>query len=271
MSYDASVVVLGFNFRKYRNMACGIAVSGLGIGLFVLAPLYQFVYQMFNLPGLFLIMAGVNFHQCLFGFLSRPSKLEMQYKRRPASKQHKIGLLGFKSNVKKHMNAIFRPQFMCFCASFLIANIGISLVYLHLPYYATEKGATPMEASWLLSVIGIGVVITRLLIGVMASSGDINELLLYSGLFGAASVATLLFPIYSQTYAGQLGYSVMFGFYAMGCYVLIASLIIDMVGVEFLSSGFGLLMVCCGIGYLIGPPVGGKRSIDFQTFSYCLA
>jgi MFS family permease len=47
--FNSGYIVLAFNFEKKRNMATGIAVSGCGLGAFILAPLFQLIYHEYGI------------------------------------------------------------------------------------------------------------------------------------------------------------------------------------------------------------------------------
>jgi hypothetical protein len=57
--YNTGMIVLAFNFEKKRNIACGIAISGAGIGLFILTPIYQMIYETYSYTGYFLLLGGL--------------------------------------------------------------------------------------------------------------------------------------------------------------------------------------------------------------------
>ncbi|XP_053406865.1 monocarboxylate transporter 9-like isoform X2 [Mercenaria mercenaria] len=73
LGYTAAMVAVGFNFRRRRNLALGIAVSGVGAGLFVLAPLMQLSREFYGPMGFFIILAAMTANIVTFGQLCFPS------------------------------------------------------------------------------------------------------------------------------------------------------------------------------------------------------
>lgn len=66
-----------------------------------------------------------------------------------------------------------------------------------------------------------------------------------------------LTPLVSDNYIQQMICAGIFGFYT-GSLVPLSSLItIELLGIGELGLGFGFLSLFQGVGYLLGPPVGG--------------
>ncbi|XP_021374582.1 monocarboxylate transporter 4-like [Mizuhopecten yessoensis] len=280
LTYSASVVVLGFNFHYKRNIASGIAVSGCGVGVFVLAPVVEAAREAYGNRGFFFIIAGIALHHALFGCLFFPSKLESERKQirhqKSLSKKSKNRFYILKTIL--HSFAILKQlSLLCFCLSMFFACVGIYLVYVHFPRYVIEMGSSPLNASFLMAIGGLCNCISRVLVGMAANSESINENVMYFGTFGLLGLSTLLFPLYAFTYGGQLAYAIFLGLYSGCCYSIINTLIIQLVGIEELATGFGICMFFCGIGSIIGPPLagaivdnGGSYENSFILAGFCI-
>ncbi|XP_033756573.1 monocarboxylate transporter 14-like isoform X2 [Pecten maximus] len=280
LTYSASVIVLGFNFHYKRNIASGVAVSGCGVGTFVLAPAVEAARETYGNSGVFFIISGIALHQALFGSLFFPSKLETERKQirhqNSINKKSKNRFAILRTIV--HSFAILRElSLLCFCLSMFFACVGIYLVYVHFPRYTIEMGSTPLNASFLMSVSGLCNCISRVLAGMAANSESINENVMYFGTFGLLGISTLLLPLYAYTYGGQLAFAVFLGLYSGCCYSIINTLIIQLVGIEELATGFGICMFFCGIGSVIGPPLagaivdhGGSYEYSFMLAGFCI-
>ena len=59
-------------FTKKRGLANGIALSGAGVGVFLMAPLIQFTLTEFGWRGTMLINGGIVLNFCVCGALMRP-------------------------------------------------------------------------------------------------------------------------------------------------------------------------------------------------------
>ncbi|KAK3104753.1 hypothetical protein FSP39_009430 [Pinctada imbricata] len=260
LSFTSSVVVVGFNFERRRNLATGVSVSGVGIGIFILSPLMQLAKDTYGYNGLLLMCGAVSFHHLVFGALCRPSELEKLSKT--------------KDNIFKHGNerrkcskllSILREivflfsniSFILIVVSMTFFTLGVHLMYVHFSKLLITKGTSETDAAYLLSMSGICTGISRLLIGFSANAENINELMLFSGCFSLLGISGLLLPLYVDSYVGQACFAVMLGMYSGCCYSLLNTINVKLVGIEHLALAFGIDMFGAGFGSLIGPPISG--------------
>lgn len=248
------MIVLGYNLDKNKNLASGIVISGAGVGVFVIPMLWQWLLDAYGLSGTFLLIGGLSLQLSLSGVLYRPSNLERTYK--VPIQCHRKG----KSTSSRTcaQNPIFHSLPLCFlCGSVLFVNAGMSAVYVHLPTYATTKGFSDGQSYFLISLVGVGSLMGRLLVGVAGNSIDIDELNLSGGCLAIAGMATLVLPAFADSYNAFMVYSVIWGFYHGGMSPLLLAMSVEMVGVKALASAFAAEMVFCGIGFIVGPIIAG--------------
>lgn len=258
LTYSSSIVVLGYNFDRSRNLASGLVASGSGIGTFLVPIIWRRSFTKYGISGAFLMIGAFAFHASIAGILFRPSKTELQHKMTtPCSRRSRR-----KSPESGGSRLCTNYSFWLFCVSIFCWSLGVSSVYLHLPTYAKTNGISDSDASFVISIVGIVSIIGRIMTGLAAHSVDVEELILYSGNFGITGLATCLLPLFADTYAGFVVYVVIFGMYSGGVYALLLTITMDIVGIENLSNAFGVEMIFCGTGYLIGPPLSGKVAFD---------
>ncbi|XP_033758327.1 monocarboxylate transporter 4-like [Pecten maximus] len=258
MVYLSSVVVIGFNFNRRRNIASGVAVSGSGIGTFLLSPVIEAAREEYGNREFLLIIAGIALHGAFLGCMFFPSELEYRQKqiRHQNSKyRKKFTIL---TNISHSFAILKHISLLSLCFSMFFACTGIFLVYVHFVRYAIEMGASALNSSFLLSVTGVCDCVSRVLTGVAANDEYIDEIVMYFGTFGLLGISTLIFPLYGSTYGGQLTYAMFLGLYSGCCYSIMNTLIIQLVGVEKLATGYGTCMFFSGAGALIGPPAAGR-------------
>ncbi|XP_060603366.1 monocarboxylate transporter 9-like isoform X3 [Ruditapes philippinarum] len=75
VGYTSSMVVIGFNFKRKRHLALGFVLSGMGAGLFALAPLMQLARDYYGSTGFFIIQAAMALNIIAFGATFFPSIL----------------------------------------------------------------------------------------------------------------------------------------------------------------------------------------------------
>ncbi|XP_034538063.1 monocarboxylate transporter 12-B-like [Notolabrus celidotus] len=72
LSYTPAVAMVGGYFRERKALAYGIALSGNGIGTFVLAPAVQLLIELYSWRGALLVLGGFVSNLCVCGALMRP-------------------------------------------------------------------------------------------------------------------------------------------------------------------------------------------------------
>lgn len=64
--------MVGCYFRRRKALAYGIAMSGSGIGTFVLAPVVQLLIELYSWRGALLVLSAFVANLCVCGALLRP-------------------------------------------------------------------------------------------------------------------------------------------------------------------------------------------------------
>lgn len=77
LGYSAAQVVVNLYFKRRRNLALGIAISGVGAGLFVSAQVTQLSRDYYGTMGVFLIITAMAATMVTFGALCFPRNLEL--------------------------------------------------------------------------------------------------------------------------------------------------------------------------------------------------
>ncbi|XP_034407486.1 monocarboxylate transporter 12-B-like isoform X2 [Cyclopterus lumpus] len=72
LSYTPAIALVGRYFSERKALAYGVAMSGSGIGTFVLAPAVQLLIQRYTWRGALLILGGLVSNLCVCGALMRP-------------------------------------------------------------------------------------------------------------------------------------------------------------------------------------------------------
>lgn len=75
LSFGPSLVVVAQYFDRHRGLANGIAVSGSGVGTFLIPPLYRYLIDTFGLRGGLIVFSSLTLHICVCASLMRPAEL----------------------------------------------------------------------------------------------------------------------------------------------------------------------------------------------------
>ena len=73
LCYTPAIATVGCYFSRRKALAYGIAMSGSGIGTFVLAPAVQILIDYYSWRGALLILSGLVANLCVCGALLRPN------------------------------------------------------------------------------------------------------------------------------------------------------------------------------------------------------
>ncbi|XP_071147519.1 monocarboxylate transporter 12-like isoform X1 [Mytilus edulis] len=252
LCYNTGLIVIAFNFEKKRNMACGIAISGGGIGPFILTPIFQLIYEKYNYSGFFLLLGGLALQNCVFGATFRPSKTELAMKAANSNRKEK-----FCDSVSSYMEIVRSGSMLCVCLGFFLANISIYLLYIHYPEYCLHTKSSKMEVSIFLSVAGLSGCCTRVLFGMANNSHNIDELLMLFGVFSLLGLGTIIFPLFSSYITAKVMFACLLGGYSGCCWAVVNSIVINILGQEKVAHGVGYLMMYVGAGAFIGPTLAG--------------
>jgi len=209
--------------------------------MFLSGPVVQTVLSAYGLHGGFLMMAALCSHEIVFAMLLRPSQLEvMQKNQKRKRKSEKImekeDTVLYKSNLDKVLSVVkvFKNRsFFCLMVVTLISNFSMTVMLLHLPNYAIQKGASESDGAFLMTLIGIGGTTSRLLTGLaVGKDNGIDVLHLEFGLTAINGVLTFMFPFFSSTSIGRRVYCVLFGLYSGGLVTLYTPIAVEMLGLS---------------------------------------
>lgn len=80
--------MVGCYFRQRKALAYGIAMSGSGIGTFVLAPVVQLLIELYSWRGALLVLSAFVANLCVCGALLRPITVrEVDEEAQPAGEE----------------------------------------------------------------------------------------------------------------------------------------------------------------------------------------
>merc|ERR1719266_2324152 len=131
------------------------------------------------------------------------------------------------------------PLFFLIGISNAFAMIGFYTPFVYLPNMAIVTGVSVPDASFLVSVIGISNTLGRVLAGWVSD-------------FSWVAV----FPLCSS-YWSFVVCALAFGFFVAAYISLTSIVLVDLLGLDNLTSAFGLLTLFRGFSSMIGPPING--------------
>ncbi len=166
------------------------------------------------------------------------------------------------------LSLLKNPSFLMFCFSICLFTVAFKSAFTFLPALAKSRGCTEREAALLMSVAGVVDTIARILSGFCLDLPRIRKFrpIVYNIDVFTISILSFVMP----SVHSFLAFAFLCGLFGAftGAYISQKSVIImDILGVDKLSSSLGLMIFFQGIGTLIGPPLSGKFLFSFQICS----
>ncbi|XP_076166600.1 monocarboxylate transporter 14 isoform X4 [Ptiloglossa arizonensis] len=148
------------------------------------------------------------------------------------------------------------PSFLILAISGGLTMMGFYTPFMYVPDRAKLAGMEPSTAMFLVSVIGIGNTIGRVVCG-MASSLPGVDALVVNNIFISAGGLLTVFSGLSLSQSYQFFYAASFGLSISVFASLRSILVVDLLGLEKLTNAFGLLLLFQGVAAAIGAPLAG--------------
>ena len=241
-AYVPTFAVVGGWFERRRTRALSIAATGTGLGMLALPPLCATIIERFGWRAAVLALAGISGAVLVVSaLLVRPAPP------RPSPQANEA--LG---------TTLLSKAFVQIYISWTFGTIALFVPLVFLPAFAVARGADPVAASLLISIVGGASVLGRLGIG-FAVAG--RTLLLYKGsifAMAASYVVWLLLPSYGWlvVFAAMLGI-------AYGVRIaLVAPVLIGLFGVNRLGGLLGTFFTATGIAGLAAP-TAANLAVDY--------
>ncbi|XP_007444874.1 monocarboxylate transporter 12-like, partial [Python bivittatus] len=270
--------MVGNYFHKRKALAYGIAMSGCGIGTFLLAPVVQLLIEHFSWRGALLILGGFVLNLCVCGALMRPVAGKEDHKNTLEFPEQDFELevqkpgfeqWSFCSSVIKiwshecvcrcsqqECNFALMPDFVMFAGSILFMAYGCSPLFVYLVPYALSVGVSHQRAAFLMSVLGVIDIAGNLTFGWLMDRRGLKKYRYVCYLFAVAmdGLCCLFHPVL-QSFPLLLPFSFTFGYFDGAYITLIPVVTTDVVGSASLSSALGMVYFLQAIPYLISPSV----------------
>ncbi|XP_067675929.1 monocarboxylate transporter 13-like [Haliotis asinina] len=255
-----SKVIVNQYMKKRRSLANGICSSGGGAGMMALSTMFQMLHTAYGLRGMFLISGAVVLNAAVCGSLYRPMK-DGHRKASPASEgasklQNKDKVCCKISPIQGYSHLLHNLPYCLFIFANAISAIGIFIPYAHLPRRARDLHIPEHEAAWLLPVIGFTSVAGRLFFGWIGDFSCVNIKLLWGWSCILCGVLVVVCP-FLTSFPLLMGFAVIYGPFSGIWTGLKTVALLDVVDLENLGKGLGLMMFLQGFSGFISSPLGG--------------
>jgi len=148
------------------------------------------------------------------------------------------------------------PRFLLFGICTFSATLGFFVPYVYLINMAKAvDGIDKEKAPFLISIIGIANIIGKLFTGWFTDLTCVNSFLVKNIFICLTGVSIILLPFCTAYWMFSV-VAAMFGFFSS--FVILRTIVlVELLGLEKLTSAFGLLALFEGTGALLGSPIAG--------------
>ena len=245
-AYVPMVAVVGGWFERRRTLAIGVAVTGIGLGTLIVAPLAAALIEEFGWRDTHLLLGAAG-----AAVLGICALLVRSPPVRPGPAALTLG--------EAVRTSDYRRLYLAMC----LMAVALFVPFVHLPGYAEQAGADRVAAAALVGVIGAASTAGRLVLGVVAARTGALRAFRWCFLTMGASFA--LWGL-DGGYGVLVVFAVVLGIGYGGFVALGPAVVAERFGTTRLGGLLGLLYTSAGIGSAVGAPLAGA-AVD-ATGSY---
>jgi MFS family permease len=248
--YVPMVAAVGGWFERRRALAVGIAVTGIGVGTLAVPPLSALLIDRFGWRTAYVVLGVASLALIgLAALAASPPPAAMEADRRP-------------------LGGVVRSRaFWLMYLSAIPLSFALFFFFVHLVPFAQSRGAAPVAAAGLLSVVGGGSILGRLGMGVVAER--LGSLATFKAAVAAMAFSTVVWLLFPQ-YGGLVAVALIMGTAYGGWVALSPSVAAELFGTAGLGGTVGILYTSAGIGALLGPPLSGVLIDVTGTYTWAI-
>ena len=236
-TYVPAIAAVGEWFKVRRVLALGIAVSGIGCGTLLAAPVSALLIERNGWRAAMETLGWVG------GALMVLSAI-LFYRPPVVGDTAKVAL----------GPELRTPAFILIYGSLVLSGIAIYVSLVFIPAYAMDLGATRVAGAALVGYIGAASVVGRLGLNMVAPR---------FGLFGTYQLSfailfvSYIFWIAGHSYPWLVVFSLIMGLGYGGIAGMLPAVAASIFGIHGLGRLLGVLFTALGVSCLLGPPVAG--------------
>lgn len=245
-TYIPAISAVGEWFKKHRDIALGLAISGIGCGTFIAAPLSAILIERHGWRATFEIFGsgGAALLLVCAALLFRPPAAGQKNQENTAAKLRTRG---------------FTLQYL----SLFFSGIAIYISFVFLPVFAGDIGSSRVAAAGLIGYIGAASVGGRLGLGALAPRFGLMRI--YQGSY---LILLISFGVWltAGSYTTLVVFALLMGVGYGGIAAMAPAVAAFTFGIEGLGELLGILFTGFGVAALCGPPAAGILIDHFHDY-----
>jgi len=236
-----------------KGLATGLAVVGLGLGSFIMAPLATYIIERVGWRYVFMYAGiGMGIMAILASFCLRVPPANWKPNGRITSKENEPGS---HAHDYSHQETYRTAQFWLLYVAYFCGSFAGLMVIGHIVGHGRDQGMDPMMAAAAAGWLAITNAASRVLIGQVADK--IGTRGSFIGIFLLQAVAiVLLYPSAKACWA-LWAVSAFIGWNYGAMFTLFPATCLQYFGPTAQGSNYGLLFTSWGLAGFAGPYVGG--------------
>ena len=139
---------------------------------------------------------------------------------------------------------------------FFSGFLAVYVPYVYLPNMTHQRGISSESAAFIISLIGVSNTIGRVIIGAFVDLPWVSSLVVTNISLIMSGVCLFIFP-FCYDYTSFSMVALMLGLFVSAFISLTSIVLVDLLGLDSLTSSFGMLVLCRGIASILGPPLAG--------------
>ena len=228
-----------------RSLAFGIVSAGGSIGMFSFVPLGQLFIGLYGWSVAFLILAGCVTIVPLLSLLFQRQTREGE----------------IRSNLPEHtLSQVLRSArvhsgYWLLNCGFLVCGFHVAFIATHLPAFLSDSAISPMRSAFALGLIGVFNIVGTYLAGLYG--GRYRKKYLLSGLYLGRALVIALFIILPMSDVTVMLFAAAMGLLWLGTIPLTSGLVVEIFGVRYGGTLFGIVFFSHQLGSFLGAWLGG--------------
>lgn len=236
-TYIPAISAVGEWFKQRRDLALGIAISGIGCGTLVAAPLSALLINRY----------GWRTSMEMFGWASGALLLLAAALLSPPPESGEKKEVSLKDELRT-------PAFLLLYVSLMFAGVAVYVSLVYMPAYAADIGIGRVAAAAVIGYIGAASVVGRL--GLNALAPRFGLMFMYQVAYFILMVSFVLW-LTAHSYAALVVFGVVMGVGYGGIAAMAPPVAAAIFGVAGLGELLGIMFTGFGLACLVGPPAAG--------------
>lgn len=270
LMYVPAVTAVGYWFEKKRSLVTGISTCGSGFGTIVFAPVVTALVTRLGWQWCNRVVAGFCLLCTLLGLTMKPvprtatrDQDSVTELKQQAGSKEEVALLeagaaeqAGKDKENGYVTVLKNIPFLLVMLGNLPAVMGLYIPYMFLPGLTEQRGLSKEEAALLISLIGGFNTGGRIVSGAVTDHPRVDALFVTTmALFFGSLCPALMTFCYDFTSFTVI--CILFGLSLSAWPAVTSSMLVELLGLELLTSAFGVLTCIRGLSAALGPPLGG--------------